>query len=140
MRIMVFFDVPAESGGALSVLKEFYNKYKADENNKYIFVVSKPEMEETKKNIEVLRYPWIKKKSWLHRLYFDYFVAPQLIKEYEVDEVLSLQNIIIPHTQIIQSVYVHNVLPLADYRFSIFEDRLLWVYQNILSRGIFTSN
>ena len=75
MNIMVF-DVPAESGGALSVLKYFYSEYKADENNNYIFVVSKPEMKEAH-NIKVLRYPWIK-KSWLHRLYFDSLIAPKL--------------------------------------------------------------
>lgn len=136
MKIMVF-DVPAESGGALSVLNEFYNDYKVDKNNEYIFVISKPELLETE-NIKVLRYPWIK-KSWFHRLYFDHFIAPKLIKKFKVDKVLSLQNIIIPHTQVPQSVFVHNALPLAEYRFSIFEDKLLWVYQNILSRGIFKS-
>lgn len=136
MNIMVF-DVPAESGGALSVLKYFYSEYKADENNNYIFVVSKPEMKEAH-NIKVLRYPWIK-KSWLHRLYFDSLIAPKLIREHEVDEVLSLQNVIIPHTKIKQTVYVHNSLPFAEYRFSIIENRLLWIYQNILSKGIFKS-
>lgn len=136
MRIMVF-DVPAESGGALSVLNGFYNEYKANVNNEYIFVVSKPDIQETN-NIKVLRFPWIK-KSWLHRLYFDHFVAPKLIKKYKADEVLSLQNIIIAHTEVPQSVFVHNALPFSEYRFTIIEDKLLWVYQNILSRAIFRS-
>ena len=39
MRIMVF-DVPAESGGALSVLHEFYNEFKLDQENEYIFVLN----------------------------------------------------------------------------------------------------
>lgn len=136
MKIMVF-DVPAERGGALSVLKDFYNKYRTDANNEYIFVISKPELEETK-NIKVLNYPWIK-KSWLHRLYFDNFVAPKLITQYVVDQVLSLQNVIVPHSKIYQTVYVHNSLPFAEYRFSILENRLLWIYQNILSKSIFKS-
>lgn len=136
MRIMVF-DVPAESGGALSVLNVFYDKYKADLNNEYIFIVSKPDIQETN-NIKVLRFPWIK-YSWIHRLFFDHFVAPKLIKKFKVDEVLSLQNIVIPHTQIPQNLYIHNALPLAEYRFSIFDDKLLWLYQNILSRSIFKS-
>lgn len=135
-RIMVF-DVPAESGGALSVLYDFYNEYKADKNNEYIFVISKPELLETE-NVKVLRYPWIK-NSWFHRLFFDHYIAPYLIRKYKVDEVISLQNIIVPHTNVRQTVYVHNSLPFADYRFSIFEDRLLWVYQNILSKCIFKS-
>lgn len=136
MRIMVF-DVPAVSGGALSILNDFYNDYKTKLENEYIFVVSKPEIKETK-NIKVLRFEWVK-KSWFHRLYFDYFVAPKLIKKFAVDEVLSLQNIIIPYTKVSQAVYYHNALPLADYRFSILDEPLLWVYQNILSKGIFKS-
>ena len=136
MRIMVF-DVPAESGGALSVLNDFYDEYKSNVNNDYIFVVSKPELEEVK-NVKILRYPWIK-KSWLHRLYFDSFIAPKLIEKHEADEVLSLQNIIIPHTNIKQVVYIHNSLPFAEHRFSISENSLLWIYQNILSKIIFKS-
>lgn len=136
MRIMVF-DVPAESGGALSVLHEFYNEFKLDHKNKYIFVLSLPELKETN-HISVLRFPWIK-KSWVHRLYFDHFIAPKLIREYEVDKVLSLQNITIPHTKVYQSILVHNALPFSEYRFSLKEDKLLWVYQNIIGKNILKS-
>lgn len=136
MKIMVF-DVPAESGGALSVLNEFYSEYKNDKKNNYIFVISKPELEETE-NIRVLRFPWVK-KSWMHRLYFDNIIAPKLIQKYAVDEVFSLQNIIVPNTKVWQTVYVHNSLPFSDYRFSFTENRLLWIYQNILSKSIYKS-
>jgi glycosyltransferase involved in cell wall biosynthesis len=136
MRIMVF-DVPAESGGALSVLHEFYNEFKLDQENEYIFVLSLPELKETS-NIKVLRFPWIK-KSWGHRIYFDHFIAPKLIKEYKVDKVISLQNIKIPHTKVYQSVFVHNALPFSEYRFSFKENRLLWVYQNIIGKNIMKS-
>ncbi len=136
MRIMVF-DVPAESGGALSVLHEFYNEFKLDQENEYIFVLSLPELKETS-NIKVLRFPWIK-KSWGHRLYFDTLIAPELIKEYEVDQILSLQNIIIPHAKVYQSVFVHNALPFSEYRFSLNENKLLWVYQNVIGKNILKS-
>lgn len=135
MKIMVF-DVPAESGGALSVLHDFYNEYKLDQENEYVFVVSFPELQETL-NIKVLRYPWIK-KSWVHRLYFDHFVAPKLVKEYKVDKVLSLQNILIPHVKVHQSVFVHNALPFSEYRFS-FNENKLWIYQNIIGKNIMKS-
>lgn len=131
------FDVPAASGGALSVLHEFYNEFKQDQENEYIFVLSLPELKESS-NIKVLRYPWIK-KSWGHRLYFDHFIAPKLIKKYKVDKVLSLQNIVIPHTRIYQSLFVHNALPFSEYKFSFKKDRLLWVYQNIIGRTIIKS-
>lgn len=136
MNIMVF-DVPAESGGALSVLNEFYSELKADKKNNYIFVISTPKLEKTK-NIQVLNFPWIK-KSWLHRLFFDNIFAPNLIRKYSIDKILSLQNVIIPNTKIFQTVYIHNSLPFSEYRFSFFENRLLWIYQNILSKGIFKS-
>ena len=136
MRIMVF-DVPAESGGALSVLHEFYNEFKLDQENEYIFVLSLPELKETS-NIKVLRFPWIK-NSWGHRLYFDHIIAAKLIKEYDIDQVLSLQNVIIPHTAVYQSVFVHNALPFSEYRFRLKEDKLLWVYQNIIGKNIIKS-
>ena len=58
MRIMVF-DVPAEGGGALSVLHEFYNEFKLDLENEYIFVLSLPELEETS-NIKVYDFLGLK--------------------------------------------------------------------------------
>lgn len=136
MRIMVF-DVPAENCGALSILNSFYNEYKKDSKNEYIFVVSRPELQDTS-NIKVLRFPWIK-KSWVHRIYFDHFIAPKLIKKYRIDKVLSLQNTVIPHTKVYQSVFVHNALPFSEYRFSLFNNILLWLYQNIIGRCIFKS-
>lgn len=136
MRIIVF-DVPAEKGGALSILNEFYNKYKDDGDKEYVFVVSKPKLRDTE-NIKVLRFPWVK-KSWVHRVFFEQLVAPRLIKKYKVDEVLSLQNILIPHTKALQTVYVHNVLPFSEYRFSILGNNLLWIYQNILGSIIIKS-
>jgi glycosyltransferase involved in cell wall biosynthesis len=128
------FDVPAESGGALSVLHDYYNEYKVDQKNEYIFVISLPELKETP-NISVLRFPWIK-KSWLHRLFFDYLIAPKIIKKYKADKVLSLQNIVIRRTRVYQSVFVHNALPFSKYRFSFSENKLLWVYQNIIGKSI----
>lgn len=136
MKIMVF-DVPAESGGALSVLHEFYNEFKFNTENKYIFVLSLAELKETS-NINVFRYPWIK-KSWFHRLYFDHFIAPKLIKKYDVDQVLSLQNVMIPHTKVYQSIFVHNALPFSEYRFKLKENKLLWIYQNIIGKNIMES-
>ncbi|MDD2371391.1 MAG: glycosyltransferase [Firmicutes bacterium] len=136
MKIMVF-DVPAVNGGALSVLNEFYDQYKMDKENEYYFIVSLPELKE-QDNIKVLRFPWIK-KNWINRIYFDNFIAPKLIKRYSIDKVLSLQNIIIPHTTIWQTVYIHNSLPFSEYRFSFLKHRVLWIYQNILSRKIYKS-
>lgn len=138
MNIMVF-DVPAISGGALSILNDFHNKALNfnDKSVKWIFVVSKPKLKETK-NIKVLRFPWIK-KSWGHRLYFDHVIAPKLVKQYKIDKILSLQNVIIPHTSCNQILYLHQSLPFVDYKFSIHENKVLWVYQNVIGRTILNS-
>jgi len=138
MNIMVF-DVPAESGGALSILNDFYQEVieNDDKNINWIFVLSKPEYKEFD-NITVLNFPWVK-NSWFHRLYFDRFVAPKLVKKYNIDRVFSLQNIIVPKTKVEQVVYIHQSLPFDSYKFNIMEDLKLWTYQNLIGKKIFSS-
>jgi glycosyltransferase involved in cell wall biosynthesis len=135
VNIMVF-DVPAEFGGALSILSELYNEVieYPDKTVNWIFVLSKPDFNETD-NIKVLRFPWVK-KSWFHRLFFDNLYAPRLIKKYNVDKVLSLQNMVIPKTKVPQTLYVHQSLPFVDYKFNFRQNRTLWIYQNVIGKII----
>ena len=137
-KILVI-DVAAEKGGALSVLADFYQEVSAGErkNVKWIFVLSTPDLLK-KKHIQILKFPWIK-KSWLHRFFFEMFVAPRLVRRYQPDCIFSLQNIIVPFTKREQILYVHQPLPFVPYRFSFRENRELWVYQNIVGRFIFRS-
>lgn len=80
------------------------------------------------------------KKSWFHRLYFDYLIAHKLVKRYNVDKILSLQNLIIPRVKgVKQYLYVHQSLPFVDYRFKFKDNKKLWVYQNIIGKGILNS-
>jgi len=138
MKIMVF-DVPAESGGALSVLNDFYNDVRSadDPDVRWSFVLGKAELEETER-IEVLRFPWLK-KSWIHRLYFDHIIAPRLVGKCKPDMILSLQNVVVPHTKVFQVLYVHQSLPFVEFRFGIRENFLFWVYQNLIGCLIFRS-
>ncbi len=131
------FDVPAEHGGALSILKEYYERAVKDEGTEWIFVLSNPQFE-TKENIEILNFPWVK-KSWFHRLYFDYMIAPSLVKKYKADEVLSLQNILIPRVKTKQTVYLHQSLPFAEKRYKMGENLKFWLYQNVIGRLIYRS-
>lgn len=131
MKILVY-DVAASEGGAVTVLKSFYEEFKQDKENEYLFVLGVYELEETG-NIQVLNFPWIK-KSHFHRLYFDHFVAPKLVREYNIDKVLSLQNIELPHARVPQIVYEHNALPFSEYKFKIWEAPDLWISQQILGR------
>ncbi|AXR19911.1 MULTISPECIES: glycosyltransferase [Bacillus] len=138
MNIMVF-DVPAERGGALAILNDFYNEVVGsnDKNINWFFILSTPQLEETD-NIKVLNFPWIK-KSWGHRFYFDNFIAPNLVRKYRIDRILSFQNVIIPHIKCNQILYVHQSLPFVEHKFSIKENKLFWVYQNIIGRKIIDS-
>ena len=136
MRIMVF-DVPAESGGALTILKQYYDRAINDKDNQWLFVISTPYLNETE-NVKVLRYPWIK-KSWFHRLYFDKFKAGKIVKKYNVDEVLSLQNVIIQKCKVKQILYLHQPLPFVEKKYKLTENLKFWVYQNLISRMIYKS-
>lgn len=136
MRIMVF-DVPAESGGALTILNQYYNTAIKDKENEWIFVLSTPLLED-RENVKVLNYPWIK-KSWFHRLYFDRFAAHKLVERYKADEILSLQNVVVPKVKVKQTLYLHQVLPFVEKRYGLTEDFKFWVYQNIISKMIFKS-
>ena len=132
MKKILIYDVAAESGGALTVLDKFYAEYCNKEEYECYFVVSVLSYEENDR-IHVIKLPWVK-KSWFHRLYCDYVYMKKFIKDNEIDEVLSLQNIGIPNIKIPQTVYVHNAIPFTEHKFSLFKEPLLWIYQNIIGR------
>lgn len=136
---ILVYDVAASESGALSVLNDFYAAVKAhkDKNINWTFVISTPVLEETE-NVKVIRAPWIK-KNWACRMYYDYFVAPKIIERCNVDKVLSLQNVLIPRTNVPQVLYLHQPLPFVDKKFSLTEDYHFWMYQNIISKFIFSA-
>lgn len=131
METILVYDVAAESGGALSVLLDYYNKAKDDYKNRYIFVISKANIVSTDR-IKVVTLPWVK-KSWIHRLYCDLYYLGKITRSEQVTRILSLQNIAVKcKKEIYQEVYVHNAIPFTDHRFLLKDDPYLWVYQNII--------
>ena len=136
MRIMVF-DVPAEHGGALTVLNEYYHNACNDKDNEWMFIISKPELSE-RENIKIIKLPWVK-KSWFHRLYFDKFYSARFVKKYNPDRILSLQNTVVNGRGVFQELYVHQPLPFCEKKFTFKENRIYWIYQNIISKIIFSS-
>lgn len=135
MRVVVY-DVAAESGGALSILNEYYREALIDTDNQYLFIVSLSGLASSD-NVSVICCPEAK-KSWGHRLLFDWAKAPRMIRDFEAEEVLSLQNILVPRVAVKQTIYMHNVLPrpLCDYKFGLFEAPKMWVYQNVIGKLI----
>jgi len=136
MKIIVF-DVAAEYGGALTILKQYYDLAVKDKENHWTFVISNSSLIEAD-NVKILSYTWVK-KSWLHRLYFDRFVAQKIVEQFQADEVLSLQNLVVRGIKVKQTLYLHQPLPFVEKRYRITEDFMAWVYQNIMSRMIFNS-
>ncbi|MBT3319422.1 MAG: glycosyltransferase [Clostridia bacterium] len=133
MNILVV-DVAASESGALSILNQYFDELQSDTANQYFFCVSTPKLTDSG-NITVLKFKWVK-KSWLHRLYFDYATARKLIKKHNIARILSLQNTIVPMTKLSQTVYLHQALPFVDYKFKLRENKKMWIYQNVISRFI----
>lgn len=136
MNILVYC-IAAESGGALSVLIDYYNKSKNDSNNNYVFLVSVVELKE-QCNIIVEKVPWIK-KSLFHRVFFELFKARKIVKNRNIDKIYSLQNTTVLFTKTRQEIFVHNALPFSKHKFNIFFDTYLWFYQNVIGRNIIRS-
>lgn len=133
MTVLVV-DVAADSGGALTILNQYYDKFSKDRDNKYVFVVSVVDFEPTD-NIVIKKLPWVK-NSWFHRLWFDYVYSKKIIKHNKIDEVFSLQNTLLPIKRIPQTLYLHQSLPFCEYKYTFLENKKFWIYQNIIGKLI----
>lgn len=120
MKIVVN-DIAAEIGGAMTVLRSFYNYIaENDKKNEYIFLLSDPYLQETDRIKVIIRDDI--KKSGLHKLKFDFFTGKKYIQSLEPDYVLSLQNIITFGLKVRQGVYVHQSIPFQkEKNFSLFK-------------------
>ena len=132
MKILVY-DVAAEDGGGLFVLKNFYEDVrKLNSDIKWTFYVSADVLEPSE-NIEVKVFEKTK-ASWLKRLSFETFELPKLIKENDFDLIISLQNMPVRRCNKPQLVYLHQSLQYCPIRFSLFkkDERALALRQKII--------
>lgn len=120
MRIVVN-DIAANTGGAMTVLRDFYNCVcKNDKENQWIFLLSDRYFEETD-NVKIIPMPKIKKNA-LRKLLFDHITGRRFINNLKPDVVLSLQNIITFGVKAPQAVYIHQSIPFQSVkRFSFFK-------------------
>ena len=101
MRIIVS-DVAAQMGGAIVILKGLYNYIREhDHENEWIFLLSRPFVEETG-NIKVILYENVK-KSPINRVFYDLFEGKKLEKKYHPDLFFSLWTPR-PHNQAVQEI------------------------------------
>lgn len=137
MQKVLIFDVAASTRGALTVLRSFYETALNRTDINWVFVLSDAYISEDA-HIKIVRAPEAK-RGWISRLWFDYIKAPNLVKEEKPDAILSLQNITIPFCKERKITFLHQSIPFSDYRFSFSHNRLEWIYQNVISRFIYSS-
>ena len=125
------FAIPAENGGALSNLMELYRLACDDTHNQWVFAVGVANIE-TRNNIEVINYPFAK-KSWLNRLFFDFFIYGRLIKTHNPDIVYNQQSFIKrQYNKAINFFYATNVLFFSEIKVSPLKNFSLWLRSFIL--------
>lgn len=135
MNIAVI-DVAAESGGALSVLKDFLEYISSlteDEDEYYVFVSK--EIDIVHPRIHYCLKPEIK-KSWFSRLKWERFGAVKELQALNIDVVFSLQNTAFYTKKFRQVVYFHNVLLLEPRRkYSLFKksERHFGIYTRVIA-------
>ena len=141
MRVLVY-DVAAEDGGGRFVLKNFYKEVlqTKPDNIEWIFMVSIDGLESVD-NVIILKYTK-PKKSWLHRLIFENLELQGIVKELNVDLIISLQNMPLKKCKVRQFVYLHQSLQYCEKRFSFLkkEERSLAIRQSIICDYFYKKN
>lgn len=102
-------------GGPLSVLKDclnFVNNCKYQNNCKFIVLVHKKELFDTKEypNVDFVEFPK-SRKSYFFRLYYEYFYFKNFAISNKIDFWFSLHDITPSVGNIPQAVYCHNPSP-----------------------------
>ena len=134
MRIVVN-DIAASSGGAMTVLQDFYRAVRDnDTENEWIFLLGDNYVEPTE-NIKVITLPQIK-NSRAKKILFDCFTGKKFIEKLNPDVVFSMQNIITFGLKIPQIVYIHQPVPFQTAKkFSFLKgsERSLAIYQYLIA-------
>ena len=123
-------DVAASTGGALSILQQYYDNALEDSDNNWLFIVSTPHFNEAS-NVKVIKFPWVK-RNWFYRIFFELFTARVAIRDFSPDVIYNLQNIITLGVTRNQVVYLHQAIPFSTYKMKLFNEPLLFFYQKYL--------
>lgn len=132
MKILVY-NVAAEDGGGLFVLKNFYEDVKRlNSDIEWTFFISADILESTDRiKIEVFKET---KESWLKRWFFENYKLPKIIESENFDIVISLQNMPVKKCDKPQLVYLHQSLQYCPKKFSLLksEERGLAIRQKLI--------
>lgn len=137
MRIVVY-DVAAESGGAMVVLRQFYEDViHCDRSDIHWFFVVSQDVFQNTDNATVMCFPNVK-RSWIHRLEFENTEIQKILNELKPDLLISLQNMPITGCACPQYVYLHQSLQFCPKHFSILrrEEREMAIRQKLIGNMI----
>jgi glycosyltransferase involved in cell wall biosynthesis len=135
MKRSVFVNaIAATGGGALTILRQFLRAI-PNKDVRFIIFTSVPHLAKEFDQDHVLFVMPGVKKGW-GRLQWDYFGMKSWSKNNNVHPavIISLQNTPVRFdSQVRQFVYVHQSIPLYDYRWTLFrrDERVLWFYKHI---------
>lgn len=137
MRIVVN-DIAASTGGAMTVLRDFYRCVcDNDTENEWIFLLGDRYFEETA-NVKIIPMPAIK-KSGFKKMLFDWVTGRTFIASLKPDVVFSMQNIITFGLKVPQVTYIHQSIPFQTIKnFSFFKgsERKLAIIQHVIGAMI----
>ena len=138
---IIINDIAAERGGALTILRQFYNYIKDNcKEDKWTFLLGSNVLEETD-NIKIITLPNIKKNHW-KKVWFDCIKGRTFIESLQPDVVFSSQNIITFGLKVPQVVYVHQSIPfqnIKDFSFFRSNERKIAFIQKIIGFFIIKS-
>lgn len=133
MRIVVV-NTAASSGGALAILRDFYNYVKKNgHKHEWIFLLSDHYIDETD-NIKIIINKEVK-HNWFRRLKWELKEGATFINELHPDVVFSMQNTISRGIKVPNMVYLHQSIPFQKVKkFSFFDktEMKMAIYQYII--------
>lgn len=110
-KIIVISAVNLIEGGPLTILQKCLDTLSTDTSNNFSVIAIVHEIELCKyPNITYIQIPWAK-KSWLHRLYFEYVYSKKISKNIRPYIWFSLHDITPNVEAEIRAVYCHNSTP-----------------------------
>lgn len=132
-RSIVINATALDTGGGLTILKQFIEVIPEDEFNYLIFIPSKTFVENHQTNIRLIN---VDTKSFLKRLMWDAFGLKKYLKKNSITPIsaLSLQNTNFRvGYKIPNYIYYHQPIPFFDNSWSLFDSkqRYLWFYKHI---------
>jgi len=117
----VIVDVAAKEGGALNILKTFYEfliSFSQAKSHEWYFLLNDNYFPETD-NIKVRIVKNVHGK-WINRLIFDSHGARRIIRKIDPDVIFSLQNTVVNIKGVPQVLYVHQAIPFQTDKYFSF--------------------